>query len=114
LPRGQSRPVGARNLAALYRFLPEGAHFTSTFGPSELIDRDAMTPVERLVQQLGALMMLAGEQHPAHVQIVLVGGCRFLEAEFYENLTQFGGRQARADDRAMQVGIELPYLSTAP
>jgi hypothetical protein len=72
-----------------------------------------MTPVERLVQHLGALMVLAGEQHPAHVQVMLVGGCRFLETKFYENLTQFGGREARADDRAMQVGIEFPYLSSA-
>jgi hypothetical protein len=51
-----------------------------------------MSAIERLVQKLGALLTLVGEQHPARVQIVLRSGRRFLSAEFDEDLPQLGRR----------------------
>jgi hypothetical protein len=67
-----------------------------------------MPAIERLVQQLRAVVALAGDHHPARVQIVLRGGCRFLASKLDQGMTQLGCRQAGPDDRTVQVGGKVP------
>ena len=110
---GQHGPVGAGDLAALHRHLPQRTNFVWAPGAGELVDRDAVAAVERLVQQLGALVVLAGEHHAARMQIVLAGGGGFRQTELDDDLPQLGIRQAGADDRAMQVAVEFPDLAPA-
>ena len=47
----------------------------------ELINRDPMPPIQRLMQQLGALVMLAGDQNPAPMQLMYRRGLSFSEAD---------------------------------
>jgi len=72
-----------------------------------------MTAVERLLQQLGTVMLLAGKQHAARMKIMFGRGLGLLEPELAESVPQFGIGQTSADDRAMQVAVEFPYLAPA-
>jgi hypothetical protein len=46
-----------------------------------LIDRDAMPPIQRLMQQLGATVLPAGDQNPARMELVFRRGVSFSEAD---------------------------------
>src|SRR5271163_3397368 len=100
----QRRPVGAANIAMLHGPPPQGLHLVRRLGLVEAVDRNAMTAVERFVQPLGAIVSAAGGPHPGRMHLMLGRGGDVATAELAERVPQFGGRQAGADDRAMQVG----------
>src|SRR5580704_7276549 len=73
-----------------------------------------MAPVENLMQQFCAIVVFAGEQHRAGMNIVL-GRARYLLATgLQEHLTQLARRKTRADDRAVQVRAEFPEFRALP
>jgi hypothetical protein len=88
----QRCPISAGNIAALHCLLPRRAHLLRSFRLVEPIDRDAVPAIERLVQQLCTVVALAGDHHPARVQIVLRGGGRFLASELDQDLPELGHR----------------------
>jgi len=106
----QRRPISTGNIAALGRLLPEGAYRVGALRVVESVYRDAVTAVERLVHHFCAVLTLAGDPHSARVQIVLRRGRRLLASELDQDMPQFGGRQAGADDRAVEVGGKVPQL----
>ena len=111
---GQRRPVGAGDVAAFRRLLPQMANVAGAAGAFELADRQTMTAIEGLVQQLGALLVFTGDQHGAGMDIVLAGLERLLAADLDQHAAQFAGRQAGADDRAMQIGAKFPQFRSLP
>ena len=92
----------------LHCLLPSRAHLRRSFRPVETADRDAVPAIERLVEQLRAVVALTGDHHPARVQIVLRGGCRFLASKLDQDMAQLGRRQAGPDDRTVQVSGKAP------
>jgi hypothetical protein len=66
----------------------------------------------RVVQQLGGAVMASGDRDGGAVQ-VMVAAVRRRQAELLQHLPQLPGGQAGADDRAMQVAVELPDLGAA-
>ena len=68
---GQRGPIRTRNLAAPHSVAPErtDAFLGSRFG--KLVDREAMTFIERLVQQLGRLVVASGEADRGAVQFMV-------------------------------------------
>ena len=106
---GERRPIAARNVALLDGVTPQGAHLVDRLGLFEAADGEAMALVERLVQQLAPAIAQVGQQHALAVQIV-VGGAVDGHPGLGQDLPQFAGRQAGADDRAVQMIGELPDL----
>ena len=103
----QRRPVGARNLATPHRVAPEATHAVLGVSPGELADRQLVPVIQRLVQQLRGIVVACRQRHRGAVQIV-IGAARRCQPELLQDLAQFSGRQAGADDRAMQVDVEFP------
>ena len=103
---GERGPIGTGNVAVPDCVTPQRVQACFC---GRLVDRQAMAFVERLVQQLRRLVVAAGEADRGAVQI-MVRAIRRCGAQFLQNLPQFAGGQACADDRAMQVGVELPDL----
>lgn len=103
----QSGPVGPGYLAASDGATPERPDGLFGIRPGKLVDRDAMAVVERLVQQLSRLVVPSGEGHRGAVQFV-IGVLRRREPKLLQELAQFSRGQARAQDGAMQVGVEFP------
>jgi hypothetical protein len=103
---GERGPIGTGNVAVPDCVTPQRVQACFC---GRLVDRQAMAFVERLVQQLRRLVVAAGEADRGAVQI-MVRAVRRRGAQFLQNLPQFAGGQARADDRAVQVGVELPDL----
>ena len=67
-----------------------------------------MTAVERLVQQLGRDIALAGGTNAAAVQNVIRRRLRIDIADFRQHLPQLHRRQACADDGAMEHRRQFP------
>ena len=106
---GQSGPIRAGNVAAPHGIVPLRTDSVLGGGLGELIDCDAMAFVERLVQQLGCLVVTPGEANRGTVQVV-VGALWRRNPELLQDLTQFGRGEAGSDDGAMQIGVEFPNL----
>jgi hypothetical protein len=70
-----------------------------------------VAPVQRFVQQLRTLVLPARNPHPGRTQFVLGGARGFLEGKLEQDLAQFAVAEAGADDRAVEIGVELPDLS---
>ena len=104
----QHRPIGAGDVAALQRLLPQRPHLRRIPSLGEALDRGLVPLVEQLVQQLAGDLLLPRGPHRPAVQRVLGGGARIRVVQLGEELPQVAGRQAGADHRAMQVGRQLP------
>ena len=74
----QDRPVGTRDFGALHGAVPECAEFFGGARLVELVDGRPMPAIERLLQQLGRPVPLAGQQHRPAMQLVvgLLAGAR--------------------------------------
>ena len=108
----QDGPVGARDLGALHRARPECTQPLGIAGLGELAYRRPVPAIERLLQQLRGVVLAAGQKHGTAVQLVigfLVGAG---EPHLDQDLPKLGGRQASADDRAVEVGGDLPDAPT--
>jgi molybdopterin-binding protein len=103
----EGRPVGAGDFAALHGRAPEGANPCHVGRLVELLDDEVMSPIERLVEELRSTVAPARNRYPLAVELV-IGGARCCEVRLDEDLAKLGGRQAGADDRAMQVAGHLP------
>ena len=106
---GERRPIAARNIALLDGLTPQGAYLVDRLGPLEAADDEAMALVERLVQQFAPSIAQIGQQHALAVQVMVgraVGG----HAGLGQDLAQLAGRQAGADDRAVEMVGEFPDL----
>ena len=77
---GERCPIGSRDLAAPNSVPPKRTDSLLATGLRELIDREAVALIERLVQQLGRLVMASGETDRGTVQ-VMVGAVRVREPE---------------------------------
>src|SRR5262245_18983961 len=67
-----------------------------------------MAPIERLLQELRRDNLLTGKQHGAAMKLVVGLLVTARELNLHEDLAEFGGRQAGADDGAMKVVADLP------
>ena len=77
----QRCPIGTRDLTALNRLPPQCTDLRHHLRSIELIDRDAMPPIQRLMQQFGATVLLAGDQNPARMELVFRRGVSFSKAD---------------------------------
>ena len=73
-----------------------------------------MASIERLLQELGATLGLAGEHDAENMQLVLIGPFRTRHVEPHEQMTQLCIRQAGPDDRTVKGFREFPYFATSP
>jgi hypothetical protein len=104
---GQRRPVGTGDFAASHRLAPQLAHTILGADLGELVDGELVPVVQRLVQQLGGVVVARRQGHRRAMQLV-IGAVRWCQPQLLQDLAQFAGREARADDRTVQVGVELP------
>ncbi len=107
----QGGPIGAGDVAAPHGIAPCRTNCVLRVRLGELIDRQPMAFVECLVQQLGCLVMMAGDAHGDTVQFV-VRAIRRCDTKLLQDLPDISGGQAGADDGAVQIGIEVPDLGT--
>ena len=103
----QHRPIGTGDLGALQGALPERADLVGIPRLAQPIDGRAMSAIEGLLQQLGCVPLLPGEQHGAAVQL-MIGLLLSTGVDLEEDLTKLCRRQTRANDRAVERGAHLP------
>jgi hypothetical protein len=103
----ESGPIGTGYLAASDGVAPQRTHAVFAACLGELIDRETMSFVKRLVQQFGSPVVPSGEAYRGTVQFV-IGVLRRRKPKLLQKLTQLSRGQARADDGAMQTGVEFP------
>ena len=108
----QQRPIGAGDIAAAHRFVPQPRSVSSSLALAYCLIA-AVAPVERLLQQLRPGVAAAGQHDADDVKLVVVRSLYPLHAQPREHLPQFGVRQAGPDDRAVQGLRELPDLCFA-
>ncbi|MGA2290245.1 hypothetical protein [Bradyrhizobium sp.] len=89
---------------------PELSDLRSIRGPRKTSDRGFVAMIQRLVQQFSDQVVLSSAVNAITVQRMIRRGPGGGIAELDEELTQFGRRQACADDRAMQRGGDIPDL----
>ena len=104
---GQRGPIGAWNIAALDRIVPQSAYLALGVHACELIDREPVPFVERLVQQLRRPVVPAGKAHCGTMQLMVRAVGRH-EAKLLQSMAQLVRGQAGSYDRAVQVGVEFP------
>src|SRR5262245_59145827 len=68
---------------------------------------------ERLVEQLAAGIVARCEQNTLSMDLVVRGGTRASYIELDEHVAHLGHGQAGADDRAMEIGIEIEGMGTS-
>lgn len=103
----ESGPIGTGYLAASDGVAPQRTHAVFAACLGELVDRETMSFVKRLVQQLGSPVVPSGEAYRGTVQFV-ISVLRRRKPKLLQKLTQLSRGQARADDGAMQIGVEFP------
>src|ERR1700730_14965205 len=81
----QRGPIGAGYLAASDGVTPERSDGLFATCLAKLVDRDAMALVERLVQQLGRLIMPSSQVHRGAVQFV-IGVLRRRKPKLFQKL----------------------------
>ena len=104
---GQHGPIARRNIAALARFHPQRCQLRFGLGFLELADDQRMAKVERLVQHLCGMVMARREADGLAMQIVIAHPLHD-EAALSQRAAQLAGREAGADDGAMQIARQLP------
>ena len=104
----QRRPIGAGNVAALDRVVPQCAERRFVLRLGELLDRAFVAAVERLLDQLGAALRPRREGDALLVQIVVARGLGTGDAELDHQAAQLRARQAGADDRAVHAVDACP------
>ena len=109
----QRRPIGAGNVAALDRVVPQRAERRFVLRLGELLDRTLVTAVERLLDQLGAALRPRREGDALLVQVVIAGGLGTGDAELDHQPAQLRARQAGADDRAVHAVMHVPDRGAA-
>jgi hypothetical protein len=100
-------PIATWNLGPLDRACPEGLQLIDAPGAAELRHRRPVPPVQRLLQELGADIPLAGEKDCAAMQLVvglLARAGQYLD----QDLAQLCGGQTGADDGAVEIAGQLP------
>ncbi len=80
-------PISAGYLAASHRFAPLRPDSILAVRLGELVDRDTVAVVQRLVEQLGRLVVAAGETDGGAVQFV-VGAAGRDKTQLSQNLPQ--------------------------
>ena len=88
------------------RDLPECQERGSVLRAGIAGDGDAMLPVERLLEELGAAFPTAREHHAHAVQIVVGSDAGPAHLQLDKTMPQLGRAEARADNGAMQVCID--------
>ena len=104
----EQRPIGPGNIAAAHRVFPQRANRGGVLGLRKAVERDAMAPVERLLQQFCALLGTGRHQHAERVHVVVAGHIRARNLQPDKEPAKLAGRHACADDRAMQGGVHVP------
>ena len=104
-------PISAGDIATPHGIAPCNTNFVLRVRFGELVDRQPMALIERLVQQLGRLVMMAGDAHCGAVQFV-VRAIRRCDAKLFQDLPHIASGQAGTNDGAVQIGIEVPDLGT--
>jgi hypothetical protein len=109
---GERGPVGAGYFATPYRLAPKGPELLFGLRPGELIDRQAVTFIQRLVEQLGWLIVVSGKTDCSSVEI-MVRAFGSHDADFLQNAPQVRRGKTRPDNRTVQVGVEFPEPGAA-
>jgi hypothetical protein len=110
----QHRPIGARNVAALHRVVPECRDRGSVLRLGALIERHLVTAIERLLKMLGARPGTADQLDPKLMDTVIVGRLRTIDIEPQQDRAQLCRGQASADDGTVQAMMEIPDPRSLP
>ena len=111
LGRGRMRkdgPIGARDVAAPARILPQRGKRNRILRLSELIQSSPVFAIAELLKVLPPRLRLSGEDDAKLMYGMAVRCVRPMYAETQEELPKLRGAQAGSDDRAVQAVVKLP------
>ncbi len=101
-------PVGARDLALSIGFVPRRRQCCRIMCCREGLERVRMPMVERLVQRLGRITLLARQRNRVVMNVQIARALHADEAG--HQFAQLGCAHAGADHRAVQIPVQLRKL----
>ncbi|ETN86418.1 hypothetical protein NECAME_16320 [Necator americanus] len=108
------RPVCGRDVAVRERFVPEREHGWRVARAGETAHRACIARVEGLLQCLAARAAFYRQFDRGVVDLEIARALGVEPGKFRDELAQLVRAQAGADDRAVQMGVEIDEARTLP